>query len=332
MRPLKCAWASRAATAFLLALLAGSGCAAADCPEPASPRPIEGLSGAWSVATQNLWRLRDSGVPEQEVDARLDALADYLHQRLAYPHLLLVQEVENRELLERLAQRVAERGGPDYDVWLMEGQDPSGIDVGALSRAPVRIRQMSSLFDQARLGSHWLFSRPPLHLQLEQPLDMDVLVLHLRSGRGLQDPDSGPRVQAKRRAQAQQIADWVRAQGAQGRRVLVGGDINSAPDTGVFAEPLQILLAAPLQSAWAQLPSAERYSYVYRCRPQAIDHLLMSSNLLPLVQQVQVSRGNAGRYRRLHGSGGTEVVSDHDGLVVWFKGGVAAVGKDQSGE
>lgn len=337
-----CVWGNNAGAILLLLGLATAPVALArDCPPPAPPRAITPVDGAWSVATQNLWRLLDeqgqagADTPPSaaQVAARIDALAGYIDQRLAYPHLLLVQEVENRALLARLARVIESRGGPRYDVWLMEGQDPSGIDVGALSRPPVRVQRMAALFAGARLDVHWLFSRPPLHLTLAEPLEMDVLVLHLRSGRGLHDPDTGARVRAKRRAQADRVASWVSAQRAAGRRVLVAGDINSAPRTGVFAEPLETLLEAPLVSAWEQLPANEQFSYVYRCQPQAIDHLLVTDNLLPMLKAVQVSRGNAGRFRALHQSGGTRVVSDHDSLVVWFVSGeqvTEAVG--QAGE
>lgn len=321
-----CAGLTNRSISALLLLGALSQASAETC-APAPPvRAVEPVAQAWSIATQNLWRLMDERArpgadapPSSElVSDRLDALATYIDVRLGYPHLLLVQEVENRGLLDRLAATIRDRGGPRYHVWLMEGQDPSGIDVAALSRSPVRIERMTPLFGSDRHGVHWLFSRPPLHLELAAPMQMDVVVVHLRSGRGLNDPDRGAGVQAKRRAQAARVAQWVTARRQAGRRIVVAGDVNSAPDAGVYSEPLDRLLEAPLESAWQQLPEQERFSYRYRCQPQAIDHVLMTDNVLPLLRSVQVTRGNAGHFQRLYDSNGVDVVSDHDALLVWL--------------
>jgi predicted extracellular nuclease len=99
----------------------------------------------------------------------------------------------------------------------------------------------------------------------------------------------------------------------------VVGDFNSAPDSGAFSEPLTVMAASGLYNSWDRVKSAERYSYRHRCRPQTLDYVWLSEALKAELQGVAVSRGNAGRYDRLYGSDGSEVVSDHDGLVTYFE-------------
>ena len=281
-------------------------------------------SGQWLLATQNLWRLRDShkdarhdsALPEPLVDARLKAQATYIRDRLSAPHLLAVQEVESLALLERLAQQIMAGGGPAYRAYLIEGNDSSGIDVGALVREPVKVAQAQALFAGQRFMGASLFSRPPLLLELEAPLRWSVVVVHLRSGRGLDDPGRRQQVRAKRARQAELLVEWIRG---HDRPVLLVGDLNSAPDTGVYSEPLERLLAVPLASAWERLPGTEQFSYRYRCQRQAIDHVLHTPALAEFVEGVAVSRGNAGRYRSLHQSDGVQPVSDHDALGVYIR-------------
>lgn len=296
---------------------------AADCPAPA-PRAVTLPDTGWSLATQNLWQLHDDQrhgradrvVPAPLLDARLDRLADHVVHTLAAPTVLAVQEVEHLGLLEALADRIRARGGPAYSAVLREGHDVSGIDVGVLVRAPVQVSAVRQLAADEKHGQHALFSRPPLWLSLSAPWTVELLVVHQRSGHGLSDARKGERVRDKRARQAGVLAQWASAQLAAGKSVILAGDFNSDGDDDLFGAPLRQVLATGLQSAWLKLPSDERYSYIYRCERQALDHVLMSADLFSALQVVAVSRGNAGHFRVLHDSQGTEVVSDHDGLVI----------------
>jgi len=150
-------------------------------------------------------------------------------------------------------------------------------------------------------------------------VSFQLVALHLRSGHGLDSSRDGPRVRATREAQARKIRHWAEGRIAEGIPLILAGDFNSAPVDGDYGEPLRILDRPPLWSAWQKLPPAERFSYIYHCQRQAIDHLLLSPKLVAQVHRVAVSRGNAGRYRTLHGAGGAgSVVSDHDALVLYL--------------
>lgn len=308
--------------------------ASADCERP--PPAVRAVPAAepdqLSLATLNLWRLRDSDknarydepLPPEQVEDRLAALARLITGRLQAPHLLAVQEVENRALLRRLAEAVAEHGRT-YRTILHEGHDPSGMDVGLLYREPVRVADVRSLFAERKRAGQWLFSRPPLRVRVREPLKFNLVVVHLRSARGLREPDSGSSVRAKRRAQARALGEHAREAVGAGRPLVLAGDFNSAPGEGVFAEPWR-LLDSVLTSVWARLPEDERYSHIHECERQAIDHIFYSDPLQENVDGAAVSRGNAGHNDILYGAGGTgSAVSDHDALVLYLS-------TDQAGE
>ena len=96
------------------------------------------------------------------------------------------------------------------------------------------------------------------------------------------------------------------------------GDFNTAPDAGAFSEPFEYLDRPPLRSHWSAVPQEDRFTYIYRCQRQAIDHAFLSPRLHARLQRAAVTRGNAGRFRTLYYQGGTHVVSDHDAIGVYL--------------
>jgi len=296
--------------------------ALAECRHLSPPRAVPpATADQWALASFNLWRLRDTSkdapfdkpLTQRTYAARLDALAGYLIHNLHSPALVAVQEVENRAILEDLADRIRSAGGPAYRAVLLEGNDPSGMDVGLLYRAPVTVGPAKALFADARYDHHALFARPPLVVPITAPLSFKLVIVHLRSARELGKKHW---VAEKRRRQARQLADWLKQQ--KGARLVVAGDFNSGPGDGLFSEPWRLLETAGLYNSAARLREGERYSYLYRCRKEAPDHILLSPALQPYLRAVAVSRGNAGHYQTLYHSQGTTVVSDHDVPVVYF--------------
>lgn len=291
----------------------------ADCRGLAPARGVPATNAdEWALATLNLWRLRDTRkdshlddpLSSALLNRRLRALADFIAGPLQAPHVLALQEVENRQLLEALAARLA-RQGWRYRVVLKEGNDPSGMDVGLLYRAPVAVKSVQRLFAQQRFHGRALFSRPPLLVTLQSPESLRLVVVHHRSARGLHKP----KVYAKRQSQAALLANWVHRQSGP---LLVAGDFNTSWGAGRFSASYARFAESGLLNLWQYLPKQERYSFRYRCRPQALDHIWVSPGLTSSVSRAAVSRGNAGRYDSLYGSQGVAPISDHDVLVVYF--------------
>ncbi|WOD29494.1 endonuclease/exonuclease/phosphatase family protein [Alloalcanivorax xenomutans] len=312
---------------LLAAAVLVTGPVLADCRDLAPARPLPSAEdGQISLATFNLWRLRDARkdssldrpLSKAVYQARLEAVARYITRDLRAPALLAVQEVESATVLKALSRAISTAGGPDYKVVLLEGHDPAGMDVGLLYRAPVTLGRHQALFADDRFQRQPLFTRPPLKVEVRTPVVFDLVVVHLRSARDLNQKDW---VAPKRRRQAAAIAGWA---ADQTRPVVVAGDFNSAPDSGRFSEPLEQFENGDLISAWSRLPEKERYSFRHQCRPQALDHIFFSPSLKQHVQKVAVSRGNAGRYDVLYDHDGTRVVSDHDVLGIYLNAGALA--------
>ena len=147
---------------------------------------------------------------------------------LRLPDILGVVEVENLSILERLAARInhdalAETGSdPMYVAYLQEGNDIGGIDSGFLVKSTrvdvVSVEQVGKDTTYVPPGQDpggtlpLLNDRPPLVLKalvrgpIDTPFPVTVIVNHLRSLSGIDGAD-GERIRAKRRAQAEFLAD-----------------------------------------------------------------------------------------------------------------------------
>ena len=114
------------------------------------------------------------------------------------------------------------------------------------------------------------------------------------------------------------LANWVTKQDGP---LIVAGDFNSTWDAGRLSASYARFAESGLFNLWQLMPEPERYSFRYRCRPQALDHIWVSREAKKAVSRTAVTRGNAGRYHSLYGSQGVTPVSDHDAVVVYFTGG-----------
>lgn len=300
-----------------------------------------------TVATQNLYRLFDdqrdgkAGEPvlsHAQYVGRLAKWSLYIRHILHAPDVLAVQEAENLKVLQDLAARLQQDDPAlHYRVWLLEGHDQGGIDVGLMVREerrektsgkagntllPTDVVQLAADVRFAHEGSP-LFDRPPLLARFPNLAGrpVQVVVVHLRSMLGLDKPGKRQRVLAKRRAQAEWLAAW---QHQQKEDVIMLGDFNAEAGDDSADDSLSLLLqpATTLQDILSHLPAAERYSYVHACKGSALDHVLLSPRLLTQLSRVAVSRGNADSTARFGKQYDVpERASDHDGLVVYLRAG-----------
>jgi endonuclease/exonuclease/phosphatase family metal-dependent hydrolase len=215
-------------------------------------------------------------------------------------------EVESRNVLHNFNADMLGTKKFAYNI-LIDGNDERGIDVGLLSRYPIKnIR--THIFDKEKPNSRsCLFSRDCLEVELEvkpgQPLY--ILCNHFKS-KGY----SGSQAAAnKRRAlQAAAVKDIVSSRyNLQTDWVVILGDFNDTPD----AQPLTALLQLPHLYDVLQLQFADdmqqRYTYYYNNKVQ-IDYILVSKPLQQNFKQAGVER--RGMYELNNLSGGTEIRFD----------------------
>lgn len=234
-------------------------------PAPIAPRPV----GLLRLATWNLHNLFDEvddsyadKVPTHAlVEKKLDLQAQVLNAMQA--DVMVVEEVENIGILQRLAQRVP---GVTTAV-LCEGNDKMrGIDVGFLSRVPVkgyRTHKRMVLAD----GGH--FSRDCLEVHLGSGLI--VLANHFKSKLGGRETD------ARRRAQAQGVVAIAAGleKSLPGAGLAVIGDLNDGPHSW----PLEPLRLYGLADCFGPLTMEQRYTLVYHGQLSIIDHILLNATL-----------------------------------------------------
>lgn len=307
---------------------------AGECPHNVrAVRPVPAAAaGEVALATQNLRRLFDDvddgkGEVASAADYRrqLAQLAAQLDTVLRRPAVVAVQEAEHEGVLRALAAALRERTGEAWLPVLREGHDPGGIDVGYLVRADWQVTGVEPLLARERLGRHPLFDRPPLWLRLRGPdgVVLELVNVHLRSLHGSDRGDArARRVAQKRQRQAEALAHWLRMALSlrPERRLVLLGDFNATPEGLGGVDVLGIVQAAGLQPLWQRLPAEERYTYVWRCRPEALDHVLVSPALLPAVTALATSRGNAAARRDGTIPEASPLgSSDHDGLVLYLR-------------
>jgi endonuclease/exonuclease/phosphatase family metal-dependent hydrolase len=282
-----------------LALLSGCGAdpAAAARPDPRASRAVR-------VATWNVHDLfdevdrteppgeLDTVMTAAEVEAKLAALGRVLAR--ADADVIVLEEVENLALLERLAAGPLAGGG--YTAYLRDGYDPRGIDVGVLSRLPVDA-YVSHLDERATDGSH-LWSRDCVELHVEGGARPLVLLgNHLVSRL---DPTADPR-RREQAARVRAIADGLRAADPR-RLVLVLGDLNDLPGSPALAPLLQ---DGELADLGATLGEDAAWTWSGGGARERIDYAL-------------VPRGDASAAARVEVLAGDDVAraSDHRPLAV----------------
>ncbi len=290
--------------------------------------------------------------------ARVAKASLFVRRLLRLPPIVAVQEVEHRAALQALAAalnrdaREARELKTRYEAYVDEGNDPSGIDVGVLvDRARVEVLQVvqAGVADRFRNPTTGqlepLNDRPPLIVRARAlslgggVLPLTVVVNHLRSLVDIDHPTSGARVRAKRAAQAEFFAALIgrRLEDDPQEALLVVGDMNAFEFSDGYVDVVgtvrgapaprdQVVVAGPdvvepdLGALTDALSPDARYSYVFDGTAQALDHVLVSPALRPLVTTFLYVRGNADAPEVWRSDPDRpERVSDHDPALVYLK-------------
>jgi predicted extracellular nuclease len=345
-------------------ILPDPGTGSIDGPLAAVPVP-EPNTGEFTVASFNLERFFDENDDPGTDDPVLtsDAVALRLHKAslsirgvLRAPDVVATIEVENLSILQRLAAEInadeveAGRPDPQYAAFLDEGNDIGGIDSGFLVKTStvqvVTVEQVGKDATYTPPGHPngaplpILNDRPPLVLMalvngpIAQPFPITVIANHLRSLSGVAG-DDGERIRAKRRAQAEFLANLIQSRQAS-ERVISVGDYNAFQFNDGLVDVMGTIKGQPTPADQVALASADlvnpdlisladslgpsgQYSFVFDGNAQALDHALVNSSAFKRFSRIAYARSNTDFPESLRGDPTRpERLSDHDAIVAYF--------------
>ncbi len=344
-------------------------------PDPATSPAVSGLHAAipvplpgakeFTIGSFNLERffdtVNDPGVSDVALTAeafarRLNKASLAIREVMRSPDILGVEEMENLSTLQALAAKInadaVAAGGPDpaYQAYLAEGNDIGGIDSGFLVKTSrvtfLEVTQFGkdATYVEPNGSTALLNDRPPLLLRAEvarpggPAFPITVIVNHLRSLSGVDDPVDGARVRAKRRAQAEYLANLVQSRQTANpaEHIVLIGDFNAYQFSDGYVDVLgtiegkpapanQVVLASSdlvnpdLVDLVETLPPAQQYSFSFDGNGQVLDHILITQNLLALETRLAFARNDADfpeSYR--NDPNRPERISDHDMPVAYF--------------
>ena len=269
-----------------------------------------GITRGFTVATYNIYNLFDEvDTPDKEdavydpeyVDLLLSKHARAIRDYLRLPDLIAVQEVENLEILERLADTAPIQG--IYGAVLIDGPDVRGIDVGLL----YRLDRAEVISAEARqtctdLGDGYgpgtdpnfpcdegynpLFSRPPLVVHLRTIIqghrcgpksgtDLWLIINHFKS-KSTYAPtyaDTEPR-RIKQAEWVNSLVDEIQDNNRRAK-IIVLGDLNSFPNEA----PVYTLQDGGLKDLIYGVRKSSRYTYIFNGVSEVLDHMLISKSL-----------------------------------------------------
>jgi endonuclease/exonuclease/phosphatase family metal-dependent hydrolase len=285
----------------------------ASAQKTAAPGP-RGKPGEVVVAAYNVLNLfdayddpyrEDEGTPAKP-RSQLEHLAASIRSLNA--DLIAVEEVENRDVLERFVNVFLADMGYN-DVVLVEGNDHRGIDVGLISRVPVgEVVSRRHLQFPGADGQPARFSRDVLTVNLQptggQPFQ--VWVVHLKSNAGGRETAEPIRLAECREVRA--LLDKELSTNAAAR-ILVMGDFNDTPESQTIAT----IVGQGERALWptlSDLQDKSLLSYNNKDYPSIIDFFLCA----PAMRQAYVP----GSFHIPQGSVGT-TGSDHNPIVATFR-------------
>ncbi len=281
-------------------------------------------------------------------DQQLAKRARTIAESLQGCTIIGLQETGKPEDAERLAALLAGTFDLDYTVVSIPGPNTQSNEfplTNSLIARRDRVEIVSSALPQGCSaidyevaiidascppGQFPLFNRPPLVVDLSvqgawgEPFPLTVIVNHWKSKGG----DETINV-VRRTAQAAHVATLVQQQLDRDPKanVIVLGDLNDYDGSGPV-ETLRNGTEPLLIHAYDRLPAFDRYSYIFNGGSQVLDHLLITSNLDPLLARVDPVHVNAD-----YPGGDHEQVallqrsSDHDPVLLQIRpAGVGSLG------
>ncbi|MBC7900273.1 MAG: hypothetical protein H7070_09495 [Saprospiraceae bacterium] len=321
----------------------------------------------FSVAGMNLENFFDDqddpGIKEDIVtpeafQRRLKKISLAIRDVMKTPDVIGIIEAENLSALKRLAEKInadavtAGKPDPKYEAFLIEGNDGRGIDNGFLVKtARVKILETRQLGKDDKYRNpetkEEVFSndRTPLMLRASivdpksgQPFEFIIIVNHLKSYLGYNDPKRQDNVRLKKRLQAEYLATFVqeRQKANPNERIILLGDFNAYQFSDGVLDLIGTIKGSPaakdevfnssedlvnpdLIDLVDVIEAKQQYSYVFDGNAQAIDHIIINEALRKHINGFGFARVNADFPEVLRNDDTRpERFSDHDPAVAYF--------------
>jgi len=227
------------------------------------------------------------------------------------PTIVGLQEVENIGILEDIAEHES-LSGFNYQAFLIEGTDSRYIDNGYLVRGDV-----AKVVDVVQhVAPEGLTSRPPLQIEVEVQTPSGSVTVHVLNNHFTSMSGGESATEPRRNAQAAWNATVLQSIRDEnpGALVAIIGDLNSYYES----LPIDTLRDAGLVHIFEIDPQAGWYSYIYQGGSQTLDHILVTSDLFDLIQQVDILHVNADYAPPVVGDESPLRKSDHDPVIATF--------------
>lgn len=252
---------------------------------------------------------------------------------LRNPDVIGLVEIRDLAALEALADQVhgdavaAGDPSPAYEARLIPASPSATQNVGFLVKSTrmqihtvTQERADETFVDPSTGTSQLLHDRPPLVLRATAllpgmaPRPIIVVVNHLRSFINIELlAGDGPRVRAKRTAQAESLAGLLQELQTQhpAAPLLSIGDYNAYEFNDGYTDPIAVIVGMPTPGNQVvveespdlvnpnfvnltdALPAHERYTFVFEGTPQALDHVIVNAVAAPYVSGYVIARSNA---------------------------------------
>lgn len=344
-------------------------------PDAANPPGVSGIISAipvpvpaadeFTVGSFNMERFYDTtDNPGGDVvltttayNNRLNKASLAIRNVMRTPDIIGIEEMENLTTLQDVANKInndaVAAGGPNpmYTARLVEGNDIGGIDVGFLVKTS-RVTVLNvvqegkdTTYTEPGGGTALLNDRPSLVLtaNISAPcggvFPITVIVNHLRSLNGVDDAADGPRVRAKRAAQAEFLANLIQARmtANPNEQIISVGDYNAFQFNDGYVDMIGTIKGTPTPASQVVLASGDlvnpdlidlidqaapdqRYSFTFDGNAQTLDHEIVTPNLFRHFSRIHYARSN-GDFPEIFRSDANrpERLSDHDMPVAYFK-------------
>ncbi|MGI4757567.1 MAG: lamin tail domain-containing protein [Janthinobacterium lividum] len=317
-------------------------------------------TGQVSIGDQNMERFYNatadtSGavvLTQAAYQLRLSKASLGIRNVLNSPDILALEEMENLQTLTELSNKIsadavaAGQTDPQYQPYLVQGNDPSAINVAFLVK-PSKVNVVSvdqfgktATYTAPGGAATLLNDRPPLvlHAGIKRAngaadYPVTVIVNHLRSLNSITDPATGATVRAKREAQAEYLANLIQGYQQNGEHVIAVGDFNAFDVNDGLVDSIGVIRGNPapasqdvvagaaglvnpvlVDAAPTNVPAGS-YSYVFDGYAQSIDHFLVTQDIAGIIT-TQPAHWNADFPVVLRNDATRpEVSTDHDGIV-----------------